>query len=59
MQWVGRSGVLAGIDMKPFDDSTLTLSVSEANGHAVWMTTALPALIAIAGTVVLVRRKHI
>ena len=58
MQWVGRNGILADLDMKPFDDATLTVSVSEANGHAVWMTTLLPALVAIAGVVVLVRRKH-
>ena len=58
MKWVGRNGVLADLDMKPFDDSTLTISVSEANGHAVWMTLALPAVVAAVGVVVLVRRKH-
>ncbi|MBR3640392.1 MAG: hypothetical protein IKN50_07280, partial [Clostridia bacterium] len=58
MKWVGRNGILADLDMKPFDDATLTVSVSEANGHAVWMTTVLPAIVAIVGVAVLIRRKH-
>ncbi len=58
MKWVGRNGILADLDMKPFDDTTLTLSTAEANGHAAWMTLALPAALAVCGVVVLVRRKH-
>ena len=58
MKWVGRNGILAALDMKPFDDASLTVSVAEANGHAAWMTLALPFAFAVCGIVVIVRRKH-
>ena len=58
MKAVGRERVLAVLERKPFDKSEITVTTAEANSWTVRMTTILPVLFAIAGLVVITRRKH-
>ena len=58
MKAIGRERVLAVIDRKPFDDSDITITTAEANRLTVIMTLAIPAVIALCGAVVIIRRKH-
>ncbi len=58
MKAVGRERVLALIDIKPFDDSDITVTTAEANRLTAMITLIIPAVIAIAGAVVLIRRKY-
>ncbi len=58
MKAVGRDTVLASIDFKILEDDTLTVSTAQANRWTAAMTLALPAVLAIVGVFVCVRRKH-
>lgn len=58
MKAIGRERVLAVIERKPFDDNDITITTAEANRLTVIMTLAIPAVIALAGAVVIIRRKH-
>ncbi|MBQ3815660.1 MAG: hypothetical protein II836_06355, partial [Clostridia bacterium] len=58
MKAVGRERVLAVLERKPFDKSDITVTTAEANHWTVRMTTILPAIFAVAGLVVITRRKH-
>lgn len=58
MKAIGRERVLAVIERKPLDDSDITITTAESNRLTVIMTFAIPAVIALAGAVVIIRRKH-
>ncbi len=57
-QFIGRNGILADIDLKPFDDTTSTATTLEARNHTILVTALIPSLIAVCGIVVLIRRRH-
>ena len=50
--------VLADIDRKVFDDTTLDITTAQANDWTVAMTVVFPVIAAITGLVIWVRRKH-
>lgn len=58
MKFVGRDGILADIDMKPFDDYTLTMTTKQSNAMTAEMVLILPVIAAAAGVVILVRRRR-
>ncbi len=58
MKAVGRERVLALIERKPFDKDEITITTAEANKLTIIMTVAVPAIIAICGAVIIIRRKH-
>ncbi|MBQ3900459.1 MAG: hypothetical protein II736_01925, partial [Clostridia bacterium] len=58
MKFVGRDGILADIDMKPFDDYTLTMTTKQANTMTAEMALILPVIAAAAGVIILVRRRR-
>lgn len=58
MKTVGRERVLAMLDLKPFDRDKITVTTAEANRWTIAMTTVIPAVFAIAGLIVITRRKH-
>ena len=58
MKATGREKVLADIDFKVFDDTTLDITTAQANDWTVAMTVVLPVIAAVTGLVIWVRRKH-
>ena len=58
MKAVGRERVLASIDFKPFDSDDITITTDQANKWTAAMTLVIPAIAALCGIVVVVRRKH-
>ena len=58
MKAVGRERVLAVLDYKPFDKDEITVTTAEANRWTVAMTTVLPAITALCGLAVIIRRKR-
>jgi len=58
MKAVGRERVLAVLKYKPFDDDSLVISTADANKWTIAMTLVIPSIIALAGIVVVTRRKH-
>ena len=58
MKAVGRERVLAVLELKPFDKSDITVTTAEANRWTVAMTTVIPLIFAVAGLIVITRRKH-
>ena len=58
MQATGKDRVLANLSFKPFDDSELSITTAAANKWTVAMTLVLPIIFAIAGAVVVTKRKH-
>ena len=48
----------ANIDYKPFMSYKLTITDSQARTTMILLATIIPAIIAVTGTVVIVRRKH-
>ncbi|MGN1345424.1 MAG: Gldg family protein [Eubacteriales bacterium] len=58
MKAIGRERVLSKLERKPFDDDEITVTTAESNRWTVAMTTVLPVIFAIAGVVVITRRKH-
>ena len=58
MKGVGRERVLASLNLKPFDKDDITITTADATARTVRMTTILPLIIAVAGIVVITRRRH-
>ena len=58
MKAVGRERVLANLMFKPFDDDEITITTAEANNLTASMTLIIPAIVALCGIVVIIRRKH-
>ena len=58
MRITGRERVLADIEYKVLDDTSLDITTSQANGWTVTLTAVAPAILAIAGIAVWVRRKN-
>ena len=58
MKATGREKVLADIDFKVFDDTTLDITTAQANDWTVAMTVVLPVIAAVTGLVIWVRRMH-
>ncbi len=58
MRITGRERILADIDFKVLDNTDLDITTAEANRWTVALVTAVPALIAVCGTAVWVRRKN-
>ena len=59
MRITGSERVLADIEYKVLDDTTMVITTAQANGWTVALTVTLPALLAVCGTVVFVRRKNL
>jgi len=58
MRSSGRDRTLADITFKEFDDTDLVITTAEATNWTVAMVTVLPAITAVIGLVIFVRRKH-
>ena len=58
MKAVGRERVLASIKFKTFDSDDITITTDQANKWTAAMTLVIPAIAALCGIVVVVRRKH-
>ncbi len=58
MKFVGRDGILADIDMKPFDDYSLTMTTKQANTLTARYALIIPLITAAIGVVILVRRRR-
>lgn len=59
MRITGRERVLADIEYKVIDDTSMSITTAEANAWTVALCVTLPALISICGIVVWVRRKNL
>ena len=59
MRITGRERVLADIEYKVIDDTSMTITTAEANAWTVGLCTVLPVIISICGIVVWVRRKNL
>ncbi|MBQ7923498.1 MAG: Gldg family protein [Clostridia bacterium] len=58
MKAAGRETVLAVLNFKPLDDDSITVTTAVANNWTVAMTLVIPAIVALIGIVVIIRRKH-
>ena len=58
MKAVGRERVLTSLTFKPFDSDDITITTDQANKWTAAMTLVIPAITALCGIVVVVRRKH-
>ncbi len=58
MKAAGRERVLATIERKPFDDDEIEVTTAEANRWTVAMTVTFPVICALAGLVVITRRRR-
>lgn len=58
MRITGRDRVLADIDIKVLDNTTMTITTAQANAWMVCLVTIIPAIAAVCGIVVLVRRRN-
>ncbi len=58
MLGAGRDKILADIPFKVFDNTELTITTAQANNWTISFVVVLPLMIAVAGIVVWVRRKH-
>ncbi len=54
----GRERILADIEYKVLDDTSLDITTAQANRWTVVLTVTLPVIIAICGTAVWIRRKN-
>ncbi len=54
----GRERILADIDYKVLDDTSLDITTAQANKWTVALTVTLPVIIAVAGVAVWIRRKN-
>ena len=59
MRITGRERVLADIEYKVLDDTSMTITTAQANSWTVVLTVALPAILALCGLAVFVRRKNL
>lgn len=55
---MGKERILSDIPYKEFDDTTVTITTAQANAWTVVLTAAMPAVVAVCGVVMYVRRKH-
>lgn len=58
MKATGRDKILADIKFKVFDDTSLDITTAQANDWTVTCVLLLPAVAAVTGLVIWVRRKH-
>lgn len=58
MKATGREKILANVDFKVFDDTDLDITTAQANDWTLACVLALPAVAAVCGLVIWVRRKH-
>ena len=58
LKLIGRDRVLADLDTKPFDDTSMDVTTDQARKMTVGMTCIIPAIVAVAGAVVVIRRRH-
>ncbi len=58
MKAMGREKVLADIDFKVFDDTSLSITTAQANNWTVALTVVPPFVAAVVGLVVWTRRKY-
>ena len=58
MKATGRERVLAVLDYKPFDDSSIVITTKQAQNITLSVTLIIPVIVLICGAVVLTRRKH-
>ncbi len=59
MRITGRERVLADIEYKVIDDTSMSITTAEANAWTVALCVTLPVLISVCGIVVWVRRKNL
>ena len=55
---IGREKIVANLDIKVLDDTSLDITASQANRWTVAMTLIIPAIIAVCGIVVCTRRRR-
>lgn len=58
LKLIGRDRVLGDLDTKPFDDTSSDATTAQAKALTFWLTFPLPAVIALAGVVTVVRRRR-
>ena len=58
MKATGRDKILANIEFKVFDDTSLDITTAQANDWTIANVLVLPAAAAVCGLVIWVRRKH-
>ena len=58
MRAVGRENALADLTYKPFDNTTLTITTAQSTRWTVVIAVIPPAIIAIAGVVIRIKRKN-
>ena len=58
MKATGRDKILANIEFKVFDDTSLDITTAQANDWTLANVLVLPAAAAVCGLVIWVRRKH-
>lgn len=58
MRATGRDKILANIQYKVFDKTDLDITTAQSNDWSVALVTVLPAVCAVVGLVIWVRRKH-
>ena len=58
MRAVGRENALADLTYKPFDNTTLTITTAQSTRWTVVIAVIPPAIIAIAGVAVRIKRKN-
>ncbi len=59
MRAFGKEMVPVDLDFKVFDDLSLDMELTQANTWTVVLTALFPAVILIAGAVILIRRRHL
>lgn len=58
MRITGRERVLADIDIKVLDNTTMTITTAQANAWMICLVTIIPAIAAVCGIVIIVRRRN-
>ena len=58
MKQMGKERVPVDLDFKPFDDTSLDITSSEATGWTIAIVTVLPIIAILFCIVILIRRKH-
>lgn len=58
MRATGRERIITDVTWKQFDETELNLTTSQAHKWTVFFTVAFPAVISVAGIIVIIRRKH-
>ncbi len=58
MKATGRERVLAVLNYKPFDDSSIVITIDQAQKLTLAVTLIIPVIVVICGVVIITRRKH-